>query len=167
MCITNPWKKDKTCFWFHLHFPIRVSSLTRTFRQRINQEMAWSCTYQVSQVPMKVKSFLISRIKQKIAQPQGIRASRFSIPPNQGFGRLRSPDGNFHRKMSQGFKKWINMLNIILRNHLQGQSIVRRCKAKKSGIRVSPHRAARDQKVKKSNFIPKWSSWLELSQNRI
>ena len=105
-------------------------------------------TYKVSQVSMKVKSFLISRIKQKIAQLQGIRASRFSVPPNQGFGRLRSPDGNFHRKMSQGFKKWINMLNIVLRNQLQSQSIVRRCRAKKSGIRVSPHRAARDQMSK-------------------
>ena len=40
------------------------------------------------------------------------------------------------------------MLNIILRNQLQGQSIVRRCRAKKSGIRVSPHRATRDQKSK-------------------
>ena len=69
--------------------------------------------------------------------------------------------------MSQGFKKWINMLNIILRNQLQGQNIVRRCSVKKSGIRVSPHRTARGQKSKWSNFISKWSSWLEFSQNMI
>ena len=137
------------------------------FRQRINQEWAWSLTSQDLHSLIRIKIFPSSRFKCKITSSKVGQAPSSSDAPKLGFWLIKAYNWLFHLEMIQYCNTWYKGLKYIFEVQSYDPNCPKGLIQWKLKIRVSPIKFHLVYKGKIGIFVKYTVSWSNIQENMV